>query len=73
MGGETDEFEEVLMKWRNWEVIFWFPLTAWMCNKGVWPNERETLFKFWNVAFVEVRMFLTPQERVCKKCGQELP
>ena len=61
------------MKYRNWEVIFWFPLTAWMCNKGVWPNEREALFKFWNVAFVEVRMFLAPQERVCKKCGQELP
>ncbi len=61
------------MKWRNWEVVFWLHPTSWLCNKGVYPNERTPVFKFWNMLFVEVRMFLTPKESVCDKCGQELP
>lgn len=45
------------MKWRNWEVVFWMPPTAWMWNKGLYPNEREPLFKFWNFLFIEIRRY----------------
>lgn len=59
MGGETDEYtEEDKMKWRNWEVVFWMHPTAWMWNKGVYPNERTLEFYFWNILFIEIRKHL---------------
>ena len=77
MGGEnywTTSPERDRMKWRNWEVVRWPLSPLWWCfTWGYWPNERKAEFKFWNIAFLEVRMFITPREKVCKKCGQELP
>ena len=62
------------MKWRNWEVVRWpLAFSWWNFSWGYWPNERQPEFKFWNIAFWEVRKFITPKEKVCKKCGQELP
>lgn len=62
------------MKWRNWEVVLFWPPHSWWCvNWGLWPNEREPEYRFLNILFLQVRMFLPPKESVCNKCGQELP
>ena len=74
MGRETDELEEDGMKWRNWHIIFWpLEFCSWNFKHGYWPRKEEPIFKYWNILFWEVRKFIIPKGKVCKKCGQELP
>jgi len=60
------------MKFGKWHILFWMPPSTWGFNWGMWPNKRCPEFFFVNVAFIEVRMSITLEEKKCKKCGQEI-